>query len=358
MSWWHDRTPAGWLARAVRVRGQERHTLIQAAKAALAATAAWLIATRALQLTQPFLAPYAAVFLVETTVYRSLRSWAQQVGSVTAGVLLAWVAARLVPWPTVTLAVVVFAGLLAGSWRRFGSSGVWVGVTGLLVVSYGTEQNLDLLGDRLLETALGAAVGLAVNALVFPPLHGDRLAAAADRLGQALAGLLETTAELVRRDEPPEDVDEWLAEARDVRSLVGAARDALGLTREGRYLNLRSRGPWAGWDRERPLEKLIGLWLPAEQLVAAIRGVTEGREPFGYPWSDARRVVADLFDRFADAVRSTADPASAVDLDSCRELLEQVEKRLVASDDGVTATLGLGAMALPARHLLQQLEQR
>ncbi len=35
----------------------------------------------------------------------------------------------------------------------------------------------------------------------------------------------------------------------------------------------------------------------------------------------------------------------------------QVEDRLVSSDDGVTATLGLGAMALPVRRLLRQLDQ-
>src|SRR4051794_30550668 len=148
----HDRTPVGWFARAVRVPGRERRILVQSAKATLAATAAWLLATLVLRLPQPFLAPYAAVFLVEATVYRSLRGWIQQVGSVATGVLLAALAGQLIPAQAVALAVVVFVGLLAGSWRRFGDSGVWVGVTGMLLVPYGTARDLALMGDRPLET--------------------------------------------------------------------------------------------------------------------------------------------------------------------------------------------------------------
>ncbi len=92
----------------------------------------------------------------------------------------------------------------------------------MLVISYGTATETVLLGDRLLETALGAAIGAAVNALIFPPLYGERLASATGRLASSLADLLESMSDLVRRDEPPEDVDDLLAQARDARSLVAA----------------------------------------------------------------------------------------------------------------------------------------
>ncbi|MEU4673424.1 FUSC family protein [Amycolatopsis sp. NPDC023774] len=329
---------------------------MQAAKATTAAVTAWLLADLALGLPQPFLAPYAAVFLVEATVYRSLRGWLEQVGSVATGVLLAAGVAYLIPGLTATLAVVVLLGLLVGGWRRFGGSGVWVAVTGLLVVTYGTARDVGLLGDRLLETALGAAIGLAVNVLVFPPLYGERLAAAGERLARALASLLEETAEVVRSDEPPEDLDEWLGRIRDVRSLVREADDAATLTQEGRYLNLRRRRPRSGLAHDRPLRTLLSLWPPAEQLVDSVRTASEGREPFLYPWPEARRTVAELLRELARAVRATIAPGAGVDLSHCHELLAQVEDRLVTSRDGVTATLGLGAMALPARRLLHRLD--
>ncbi|MEU7791087.1 FUSC family protein [Amycolatopsis sp. NPDC049159] len=354
-----DRTPLGWLARAVRVPGRERRVLVQSAKATLAATGAWLLATLVLELPQPFLAPYAAVFLVEATVYRSLRGWVQQVGSVATGVLLAAVAGQLIPWQAVALAVVVFAGLLAGSWRRFGDSGVWVGVTGMLVVSYGTATEPVLLGDRLLETALGAAIGVAVNTLIFPPLYGERLASAARRLATALAGLLEATSDLIRRDEP-DGVDSLLSRADDAKSQVLAAEDAAGWTREGRRLNLRRGRPTAGAHHERPLRTLIALWPPLAQLIAAVRTTSARQEhPFAYPWPDARDDLADLVHTLAGAVQAVAAVGEPVELDECRALLHKLERRLVtAEDDGVPARLGLGALILPARLLVEKLEDR
>ncbi|QRP50856.1 FUSC family protein [Amycolatopsis sp. FDAARGOS 1241] len=351
-----DRSPLGWLARALRLPGSERRALVQAAKATVAAVAAWLLAGLVLGLPQPFLAPYAAIFLIEVTVYRSLRNWLQQVGSVATGVLLAAVVSAVVPGLTWALAVVVFAGLLVGGWRRFGGSGVWVGVTGMLVVTYGTARDLSLLGDRLLETALGAAIGLAVNVLLFPPLHGERLAAAGHRLAHAIADLVEATAGVVRTDDPPEDLDEWLGQIRDVRSLAREADDAALLTQEDRYLNFRRRRPRAGLVHDRPLRTLASLWPPVEQLVDSVRTASHGHEPFLYPWPEARDTVADLLRELAHAVRATTAPGATVDLTRCRELLAEVEERLVTSRDGVTATLGLGAMALPARRLLQRLD--
>ncbi|MEU4250442.1 aromatic acid exporter family protein [Amycolatopsis sp. NPDC026612] len=356
----HDRSPIGWCARAVRVPGRERRILVQTAKATFAATAAWLLATLVLRLPQPFLAPYAAVFLVEATVYRSLRGWVQQVGSVASGVVLAAVAGQLIPWQAVALATVVFVGLLAGSWRRFGESGVWVGVTGMLVISYGTAREPVLLGDRLLETALGAAIGVAVNTLIFPPLYGERLAAAAGRLAKVLAGLLESLSDLIRRDEPPADLDGLLSQEHDARSQVQEAEEAVGLTREGRLLNLRRGRPAAGARHERPLRTLIGLWPAVSQLIAAVRTTAGRREhPFEYPWSDARDALADLMHHLAGAVQAVAVPGEPVDLHECRALLEKLEDRLMtAEEDGVPARLGLGTLTLPARLLVEQLEER
>ncbi|HWD03320.1 MAG TPA: FUSC family protein [Amycolatopsis sp.] len=379
-----DRTPVGWAARAVRTPGHERRTLVQAGKATLAAVAAWLLATLVFGLPQPFLAPYAAVFLVEATVYRSLYGWLQQVGAVAAGVVLTALVTHLIPDRTAVLAVVLFAGLLIGSWYRFGSSGVWVGVTGMLLVTYGTAGNSELLGARLLETALGAAIGLVVNVLVVPPLYGERLAAASDRLAERLAGLLEDTAELVRTDEPRPDLGEWLGRIRDVRSMAREAEDADALTREGRFLNLRRRSRFTGRHHDRPLRTLRALWPAVEQLVESVRTAAQDREPFRYPWSPSRDALADLLHGFAVAIRTTAQPGTALDLSRCHELLTQIEDHLVSpattashgcapaggsdgtdgsfgsngarGSDRVTATLGLGAMALPARRLLEELE--
>ncbi|ANN17034.1 hypothetical protein SD37_16185 [Amycolatopsis orientalis] len=340
--------PFTWLGRVVRVPGEERRSLVQITKAAAAAVIAWLVATSVLKLPQPFLAPYAAVFLVQATVYRSLRGWAQQVGAVSVGVLLAAGAGQLIPSMTVALGLVVFAGLLIGSWRGFGDSGVWVGVTGMLLISYGNATEPVLLADRLLETALGAAIGAVVNAVVLPPLHGQRLREATSRLASAIGDLLEETAALVRGGEPVEAADRLHEGMRDVRSLVSDAEDAIGWTRESRYLNLR-RGREA---RDEPLANLISLWSPLAQLIDAVSEAAQSEQPFRHPGEYARGVVGELLETLAEVARS-GDPAKQ---DRCRALVEEIDHLLVTPTDEVTTSIGLGAMALPARRLVQRLE--
>ncbi|GAB3734287.1 aromatic acid exporter family protein [Amycolatopsis oliviviridis] len=339
--------PFGWIARAFRVPGEERRNLVQTTKAAVAAVLAWIVATSVLELPQPFLAPYAAVFLVQATVYRSLRGWAQQVGAVSVGVLLAAGAGQVIPSVTVALGLVVFTGLLVGSWRGFGDSGVWIGVTGMLLISYGSATEPILLADRLLETALGAAIGAVLNAVVLPPLHGERLRAATSRLASAIADVLDETAALVRGGEPPEAADRLHDRMRDVRSLVAEAEDAIDWTREGRYLNLRGRRE----TREEPLANLVTLWPPLAQLIDAVSEAARSEQPFRHPGEYARGVVGELLEALAAVTRS-GDPQR---LDRCRELVGEIDHLLVTPTDEVTTSIGLGAMALPARRLVQRL---
>jgi len=337
-------TPFAWTARAFRVPGEERRSLVQTAKATAAAVIAWIVATAVLRLPQPFLAPYAAVFLVQATVYRSLRGWAQQVGAVSVGVLLAAGAGQFIPSVTVALGLVIFIGLLIGSWRGFGDSGVWVGITGMLLISYGNATEPVLLADRLLETALGAAIGAVLNAVILPPLHGERLRAATSRLASAIADVLDRTAELVRGGETTDGLDDRM---EDVRSLVAEAEDAIGWTREGRYLNLRRRRE----TREEPLANLISLWHPLAQLIDAVSEAARSEQPFRHPGEHARGVVGDLLEALAEVARS-GDPDK---LDRCRDLVGEIDHLLVTPTDEVTTSIGLGAMALPARRLVQRL---
>ncbi|WP_409492314.1 FUSC family protein [Amycolatopsis sp. cmx-11-12] len=341
-------SPFAWLGRVVRVPGEERRSLVQTTKAAAAAVIAWIVATSVLELPQPFLAPYAAVFLVQATVYRSVRGWAQQVGAVTGGVLLAAGAVQLIPSVTVALGLVVFAGLLIGSWRGFGDSGVWVGITGMLLISYGNATEPVLLADRLLETALGAAIGVVLNAVVLPPLHGERLETVTSRLASAIGDVLEETAALVRGGEPPEAADLLHERLRDVRSLVAEAEEAIGWTREGRYLNHRRRRE----TREEPLAKLVSLWPPLAQLIDAVSEAAQSEQPFRHPGEYARGVVGDLLEALAEVARS-GDPDK---LDHSRGLVEEIDHLLVTPTDEVTTSIGLGAMALPARRLVQRLD--
>ena len=84
--------------------------IIQVAKTVVAAVAAWVIAASMFGLPQPFLAPWAALLVVHSTVYRSFWTGAKQVAATVLGVLLAWVTGHTLGLDPVAL------GLGANPW--------------------------------------------------------------------------------------------------------------------------------------------------------------------------------------------------------------------------------------------------
>ena len=117
------------------------------------------------------MAPYAAVFMMTETVYRSFTEAGRTVATLVLGVLLAFVTVTVIPHTAIALPVAVFAGFAMGRWHRLGDSGIWIGVTALLMVAYGTADDPGYLLYRTIEGVLGASVGLAVNMFVLPPLY-------------------------------------------------------------------------------------------------------------------------------------------------------------------------------------------
>src|SRR5699024_4955714 len=137
--------PVGWLVRAVRAPGREREGLLQSVKIAVAAVAAWALA-RWLLPSVAFLAPYSALFLMNSTVSRSVADAVRQLLTLGLGVLLAFVAATLLGKQLAGLGMVAFLGTLLGNWPRLGRNGVWVGVTALFALLFGQAADPLYLG--------------------------------------------------------------------------------------------------------------------------------------------------------------------------------------------------------------------
>lgn len=230
-----------------RLSRRNREGLVQAAKMAVAAVVAWLIA-RQVHEPQSFIAPYAAVLIMSGTVYRSLADAVRQVLATVLGVLVAFVVTVAVPWVPVALAVAVFAGMVVGRWHRLGPDGIWVGVIALLMITYGTADNAGYLVFRVGEGLLGAVVGVAVNVLVLPPVHlrDGRHAVAA--VGAELAETLRSIAGGLRDEWDQRDAIRW---RRDARALETAVRRAEEAARDGRE-STRFNPRWAIAKRRSP----------------------------------------------------------------------------------------------------------
>ncbi|GAB3586809.1 aromatic acid exporter family protein [Amycolatopsis endophytica] len=232
-------SPWYWLGRACRFPGREREAVQQALKMALAAVLAWLLSRLVIPSPQSFIAPYAAVFLMTTTVYRSVTNAVQQTSALLLGLAVAYFAAHLIPQPAVALAVAVFVGMLLGQWHSFGESGIWVGVTALLMISYGTAGNLLYLAERMGESLLGAAIGLAVNTVILPPVHLRHTREAVTALAGEVRDLLHSMADDLTDDWDADTASRWLRHARRLDSTVARADEAVSWGRESVRFNIR-----------------------------------------------------------------------------------------------------------------------
>ena len=324
--------PPRFLVRAARTSGPEREAVIQATKAAAAAALAWLLARWVLHAPQPFLAPYAAVFLVvQVTVYRSVRDAGQQLAVVAAGVVLALGATLLTSQVVVGLALVVLVGLLLGRLRTFGEHGQWVAVTALILVAEAGPAASSPLHAlvRLAEIAVGAGVGVVVNMLVLPPVYQRDAREALTGAVARPADLLRALAASLREDrEPREDLaHDWLHRARGLADEARRARDSVAWARESLRLNPLRR-------RERTPDPTITLGPAADAVVevaghvldlaeatveaaeqqAAARADDDGLEPDDDAGLDPMFIssFADLLDHLASALEEVRDDPGAM----------------------------------------------
>ncbi|MFD7421116.1 FUSC family protein [Streptomyces californicus] len=161
----------------------DRYQVVQSLKAAAAAIIAWALTGWWLDAPMALMAPWAAVALVQGTVYRSLRTAVQLFVMIAAGTLLAAGAAALTGDTMIAMVVALPLATLLGNLAPVGGQGLYASTTALFVLAYGS-YSLPAVGHRLLETLVGAVVGVAVNAVVLPPvhsLHAGKLAAALPR---------------------------------------------------------------------------------------------------------------------------------------------------------------------------------
>lgn len=239
--------------------------VIQLVKTAAAAVVAWVVATSVLGLPQSFLAPWAALLVVHSTVYRTFAQGARQVAAAVVGVVLAWAVGQVLGLDAAAVAVVLLTGLLVGAARWFGGEGTTLTATALVVLTTGYSQDTMLL-SRLADTGIGIGVGLAVNLLVWPPLRRRTAIAAMDELDDRLGALLVDVADGVARGFSTDDTDAWLGVVSDID---GDVDDAWALVRQARE-SARMNPRRSARELREPRE-WVGLLHRIEQTLAEIQ---------------------------------------------------------------------------------------
>lgn len=216
--------------------------LLLAGKAALAAALAWTIAL-ALPGTPsdyPYYAPLGALLAMYPTVAGTVKLGLQTVAGLTIGIVLAHIAVWAGEPNWLTIAFVVGVGvLLAGSLRRTAGGGSGIASAGLFVLVIGNEDLGYSLG-YFVQTVVGVGVGLAVSALILPPLNLDDAVGRISGLRRTAAGELRAMGEALQEEWKADDA-RWAQHREDLTTSARNARDALQYADESRKGNVRRR---------------------------------------------------------------------------------------------------------------------
>ena len=290
----------------------------QIVKTVVAAVIAWMIARHVLDIAQPFLAPWAALLTVHATVYRTVARGAQQVGATVLGVLLAFAAGSLLGVNAASLGIVLLVGMLAGATRSLRAESTTAAATALVVLLTGYAGDSPVLLARLLDTTIGIAVGLAINLLVWPPLHDRSAARRVDRIDDRLGGLLSDIACRLREGGVRDDADEWVERTRDIEHEIDLAWANVRQARESGRLNPR-RG---AADRASASDDFAALLSRLEQATAETRSLahTMGQSTASLPhWDRAFR------ETWIDLLARTGRAITEADVDGVARVREDVE---------------------------------
>jgi uncharacterized membrane protein YccC len=308
----------------MQLTARQREGLVQAAKAAVAAGIAFLVA-RQVHAPQSFMAPYAAVFMMTETVYRSFTEAARTVGTLVLGVLLAFVTVIVIPNPAIALPVAVFVGFAMGRWHRLGDSGIWIGVTALLMLAYGTADDAGYLLYRTIEGVLGACVGLAVNTFVLPPLYLRSGRGAVEDVAAEIEQLIRDIAGGLRGEWDDGDARMWQRRARELEDVVRRAEHASGRGRESTRYNPR----WLFRRRRRvdlgvlydDLGTLYEVARQVQHVAESLYAASTGVAPIAGQWFT--RSYADLLDALAKAVATHRDDSTPADTEDLADALDR-----------------------------------
>lgn len=308
-------------------------------KSTIAATAAWFVANDLLGAEAPAFAPFAAVLVMQMTVYRSALHSLRFVGAVCAGVAIQ-VAIGFLAGPNVgAFAVVALIGLTIGRWPRLVPQGAQVATAAffafsVFVTAGGATERLTDLGMIIALVLIGCGIGLVVNLLVWPPPlrfrggeYGVRTFACA--LHDLMSDIADTLS--VAADDGLESgsTEAWRRRAGRLWPVMRQAQEAVRTARESQYFNPRRllvrNGHWTSFaDHENLIDALARM---ADQIGSLTRSLDRATDDAPEP---ARR---DFLRRYADLLAHLADQAEILgSLDDDR-LVEQTEELVSAAED-------------------------
>ncbi|GGV39267.1 FUSC family protein [Streptomyces griseoflavus] len=370
---WDARSVARAARAAWRGPGRERDLLVQSLKAAAAALLAWVLAQVWLGDPMALMAPWVALVLVQATVYSSILQGTRQFAAICVGALVASGAQAVTGDTTGALALSVPVLVLLSNWPRFGDQGIYAATTAVFTIATGTVS-AAAVGHRLGQAALGAVIGIAVNALVLPPIHLRDVRENLSALARETGEVLRTVAgDLREGDWDGQTAVGWVGASARLQDRLGALRSARGWSTESLRLTsgvLRAlhRAPTTGLPPAEEDERFGRVTGHVTALTRTLAVAADEERTPAAPDEEVLRSYAELLELLGDSCRAEADRllgGSAREdplLDErteavMRELHERLQEGLREhAGQGAARTAVLGALLLQAENLWADLD--
>lgn len=255
------RLPAG-------IRAAQRTPLLLVVKSAVAVIGSWLLAQWLIPGPLPVFAAIAALLVVQPSLNQSFSKAIERSVGVIAGVILATTLGLFFGSGTWVILTAASSGLLiAWALRLAPGAATQIAISAILVLALGTTTP-DYALDRIIETILGAVIGIVVNVLLVPPVAVAPAREATERLATELSASLDRLALALTTGRTRGQLEELMVEARLMRPMRDSADAAIRAGSESLALNPRSgshRAELAG------LTRMLELYTP---IVTQVTGMT------------------------------------------------------------------------------------
>lgn len=196
-----------------------------------------LLTDGALDLTGPL----TALLVVQASAFSTVKMGIVRVGAVLSGVLVATLLSTWIGLTWWSLGAAIASSLVLGRVLRLGEQALEVPISAMLILGV---TNTDVAAEiRILNTLIGAGVGVAFNLLYPPAMPTGQAGRSLLRVAEAAADPLDAAGDAlaegpIRR----EQVEAWLDQVRAANRRVARATDTIGNLRDSRRLNPRALG--------------------------------------------------------------------------------------------------------------------
>jgi uncharacterized membrane protein YccC len=329
-----------------------------AAKAALAAGLAFLVAPLmpGAAAQYPYYAPLGALVAMYENVAGSMRQGVQTLIGLGLGIGLAFLLVSFSDPTPVTVAVVMGLGVLLAGLPRLGAGRDWIPTAALLVLLVGGNNPDDFSFGYLLQMGVGVVVGIAVNILVFPPLHFKAAALSLAELRWALAKQLSDMGEAMREEWPPEH-EEWAERSEALAQSARQVRAAVQKADASRQANPRRRLHDHNLDRDyNDLRGLESVTFHIQDMTEVLADVIWDEDapfviplPYSEPLAEALTAVSEVLRSMEDEQPDRQNELIA----SAKSAVDALAERMASDDVNPNAPSAAESIVLNLHRILR-----